>query len=279
MADIGESEELLVVGGAVIIGGISLGISYLFDSLARNQAQKAAYLHATPKFKSFGTDLYRHLNSQPSQQADVLVEGTVQKLDEFHMYSEKAGVSGAGRAVYTVQHYKVRNEASGGKWNHTSTTTENVCLSVPFNLKGQDGKVVRVESAHSANGFRGILSEAYKEDSTHEGKTLGDFAIDMTVNKIPMGKQVTELMLYFGAPFAGYGQAKLQSKFMNSDILFSPQEVSTSINSLISNNESMANVYRFLSWISFAVVGGVVVFIIVPKVINIVQEKSRGRRQ
>ena len=68
----------------------------------------------------------------------------------------------------------------------------------------------------------------------HEGKSLGDYAIDMTVNEIPMGKRVTELMLCFGSPLAGFGMAVVRTKnVVQSQVVFTPQEVSTSVQALI----------------------------------------------
>jgi hypothetical protein len=273
------ADSSLLIGGAVFVGGVSLGIGFLFSSLANSKAQRTAYLRGSPKFSSFGAELHQHLKSQPDHESNVLLEGTTQKLDGFHLYSERAGVIGAGRIVTTVEHYKTKDEYNKGRWINMSNTTENLCLSVPFNLKGVDGSVVRVENAHNSDGFRKILSVAYKDNITHEGKTLGDFAVDITINRIPMGKEVTELMLYFGVPFAGYGQAKLLSNSVDTSIVFSPQEVSSNIDSLISSNESVASLFRFFSWTFFAVAGGTVVFVIAPKLLQLIQRESEDERQ
>ena len=79
---------------------------------------------------------------------------------------------------------------------------------------------------------------------THEGKSLGDYAIDITVNEIPMGKRVTtELMLCFGSPLAGFGMAVVRTKnVLQSQVVFTPQEVSTSVQALIMKHEVVASI-------------------------------------
>lgn len=261
-----EDDEVaqLVVGFA--LGAASTAIGYLFRTLAANRAKKTEYLHHTPRFTSFGGELYSYLKQHPNQEALILLEGTVEQADEQKLYSEKAGVGGAGRSITTVQYYKMRNEYTQWKWVDSSRTTENLCLSVPFNLKGRDGYSVRVDNAHKADGFRSMLSVAYEDSASHEGKSLGDYAIDMTVNEIPMGKRVTELMLYFGSPLAGFGIATVQSKnLVQSQVVFTPQEVSTSVQALIMKHEVVASICRFLSWVFFVVAGGVVVFAVAPR--------------
>ena len=260
----GEEVAQLVAGFAA--GAASTAIGYLFRTLAANREKKTEYLHHVPRFTSFGSELYSFLQQHPNQQAHILVEGTVEPADDQKLYSEKAGVAGAGRSITTVQYYKWRNEYTQGKWVDTSRTTENLCLSVPFNLKGRDGYSVRVDNAHMADGFRSMLAVAYEDSVTHEGKSLGDYAIDMTVNEIPMGKRVTELMLYFGSPLAGFGMATVHSKnLLQSQVVFTPQEVSTSVQALIMKHEVVAAIFRFLSWVCFVVAGGAVVFAVAPR--------------
>ena len=105
---------------------------------------------------------------------------------------------------------------------------------------------------------------------THEGKSLGDYAIDMTVNEIPMGKRVTELMLCFGSPLAGFRIAVVRTKnVLQSQVVFTPQEVSTSVQALIMKHEVVASIYHFISWVFFAVAGGAVVFVVAPRLLGL----------
>ena len=265
-----ESDEAAAFLGAFVVGVTSTAIGFLFRNLSDNRAKKTDYLHHTPRFTSFGSELYSYLKKQPIQQAHVLLEGTVEQEGDQKLLSEKAGVGGAGRSITTVQYYKTRNEYTKWKWVDTSRTTENLCLSVPFNLKGRDGYSVRVESAHMSDGFRSMMSVVYEDNATHEGKTLGDYAIDMTVNEIPMGKRVTELMLCCGSPLAGFGMAVAQSKnFLQSQVVFTPGEVSTSVQALIMKHEIVASIYRFMSWVFFVVAGGAVVFVVAPRLLGL----------
>ena len=129
---------------------------------------------------------------------------------------------------------------------------------------------MRVESTHLANGFRNLMSVAYEDNVTHEGKTLGDYAVDMTVNEIPMGKRVTELMLHFGSPLAGFGMAAVHSKnFLQSQVVFTPEEVSTSVQALVMKHEAVTSIYRFISWVFFVVAGGAVLFIVAPRLFGL----------
>ena len=265
-----ENDEVAAFMGAFVVGVASTAIGYLFRNLSANRVKKTEYLHHTPRFTSFGSELYSYLKQHPNQQAHILLEGTVEQAGDQNLYSDKAGVGGAGRSMTTVQYYKMRNEYTQWKWVDTSRTTENLCLSVPFNLKGRDGYSVRVENTHLADGFRSMLSLAYEDSVTHEGKSLGDYAIDMTVNEIPMGKRVTELMLCFGSPLAGFGMAVVRTKnVVQSQVVFTPQEVSTSVQALIMKHEVVASIYHFISWVFFAVAGGAVVFVVAPRLLGL----------
>ena len=233
-------------------------------------AKKTEYLHHTPRFTSFGSELYSYLQQHPNQQVHVLLEGTVEQADDQKLYSEKEGVGGAGRSVTTVQYYKMRSEYTKWKWVDTSRTTENLCLSVPYNLKGRNGYLVRVESTYLANGFRNLMSVAYEDNVTYEGKALEDYAVDKTVNEIPMGKRVTEPMLHFGSPLTGFGMAAVHSKnFLQSQVVFTPEEVSTSVQALLMKHEAVTNIYRFISWVFFVVAGGAVLFIVAPRLFGL----------
>ena len=265
-----EMDEVAAFTGAFVVGVASTAIGYLFRSLSADRAKKTEYLHHTPRFTSFGSELYSYLQQHPNQQAHVLLEGTVKQANDQKLYSEKAGVGGAGRSVNTVQYYKMRSEYTQWKWVDTSRTTENLCLSVPYNLKGRNGYLVRVESTYLANGFRNLMSVAYEDNVTYEGKALEDYAVDKTVNEIPMGKRVTEPMLHFGSPLTGFGMAAVHSKnFLQSQVVFTPEEVSTSVQALVMKHEAVTSIYRFISWVFFVIAGGAVLFIVAPRLFGL----------
>ena len=82
-------------------GGRKWVVHYMYE-----WAEKTEYLHHTPWFTSFDSELYSYLQQHPNQQVHVLLESTVEQADDQKLYSEKAGVGGAGRSITTVHYYK-----------------------------------------------------------------------------------------------------------------------------------------------------------------------------
>ena len=161
----------------------------------------------------------------------------------------------------------------------TSRTTEDLCLSVPFHLRGRDGHSVQVENAHKSKGFRSMMSLAYGNSFTHKRKIRGDYATDMT-DWIPMTK-LTELMLRFGSPLAGFGIAVVQPNNFkgSSQVVFTPKEVSTSVQALILKHEDVASIYHYISWLFFVVAGGVLVFVVAPRLLCLCHRRREIQAQ
>ena len=170
--------EQQVVG--LVLGASSLLAGYFLRKLADLRVEEVSYLHHVPKFRNFG-QLREHLKSSPQQTADVLVEGTAEKLGNAGLYSEKAGLDGAARVVTTTRYSKIYHEETR-KWCDMSNTVENVNISLPFKLVDLQGSSIRVESVHAAGGFRQVLQHVYQEKTIPEQRSMGDYATNITLN-------------------------------------------------------------------------------------------------
>ena len=266
-------DQPLIAG--VFFGASSLIAGYILHKLSEMRAQEVSYLHLVPQFHDF-RQLKEHLKNSPEQKADVLVEGAVKKLGDAGLYSEKAGVDGAARLVTTTTYTKVYHEETQ-KWRDLSNTMENVRISLPFKLEDTAGNFVRVESVHSAGGFRQILQRVYQEKTLPEKRSTGDYATNITLREIPNGSLTREFLLVFGTTVAGYGSAVLQKQsFLSSgEIVFTPREVSSSIRSLISRNEMVANTLRFFSLVFLLGGGSILLITVTPAIIQFLTDSRR----
>ena len=266
-------DQPLIAG--VFFGASSLIAGYILHKLSEMRAQEVSYLHLVPQFHDF-RQLKEHLKNSPEQKADVLVEGAVKKLGDAGLYSEKAGVDGAARLVTTTTYTKVYHEETQ-KWRDLSNTMENVRISLPFKLEDTAGNFVRVESVHSAGGFRQILQRVYQEKTLPEKRSTGDYATNITLREIPNGSLTREFLLVFGTTMAGYGSAVLQKQsFLSSgEIVFTPREVSSSIRSLISRNEMVANTLRFFSLVFLLGGGSILLITVTPAIIQFLSDSRR----
>ena len=275
----GFSGAAIFVAGATAIGG-----SYLFQYLYNITAERAVNFRRTPKFSNFGPDLKNFLNSQPNQEAMILVEGSVEQYDNKTLTSLKGELSGAGRVALTTEYFKSKVENTENTWRDTSRTTENVRISVPFALRDSNNNVVVVEAVHNAIGFDQLLQMAYQEHLTDKGKTMGDYATGMTLQEIPISISTQEYLLVFGTKFGGYGRAALQNigtswlGGQNKIVKFYPEEVGSSIRNLIDSQELIARVFRWMSWVLFVGGGFVIVFLAAPFIWRIIQGRRPTRR-
>lgn len=263
-----------VIAG-VFLGASSLIAGYVLHKLSEMRAQEVSYLHLVPQFRDF-RQLKEHLKNSPEQKADVLVEGSVEKLGNAGLYSEKASLDGAARLVTTTTYTKVYHEESQ-KWHDLSNTMENVRVSLPFKLEDTAGNFVRVESVHNAGGFRQILQRVYQEKTLPEKRSVGDYATNITLREIPNGSLTREFLLVFGSTVAGYGSAVLQKQsFLSSgEIVFTPREVSSSIHSLISRNEMVASTLRFFSLVFLLGGGSILLISATPAIIKFLYPERR----
>lgn len=262
----------------VLIGGVSLLGGYVLRKVSELRDQEVAYIHQVPQFTDFAA-LRRHLKNAPSQRADVLLEGRVEKLGDAALVSEKSGLEGAARVVTTTTYTKVYNEESG-KWRETSRTEENMKASLPFKLEDPRGSWVRVEGVHTAGGFRSLLQRVYQDKRIPEQRSMGDFATNVvTLKEIPNGSLTRDYLLLFNVSLAGYGSAVLhnQSLFSSGEVVFTPSEVGDSIHGLIYRNEVMASALRVISVILLVAGGSVLVFSLTPLVVGLVN-RARERR-
>ncbi len=265
----------------LMLGAGSVALGYLLGKLGDLRAEEVSYLQGVPKFRDF-SKLREHLKNSPDQKADVMVEGKVEKLGNAALSSEKAGAEGAARIVSTTTYSKVWHEETS-KWRDIANTIENVNISLPFKLVDSQGGHVRVESVHSAGGFRQVLQRVFQEKTLPEQRSMGDFATSVALKEIPNGSLTREFMLVFGTPLAGYGCAVLSksSFFSGGEVTFTPVEVSSSITSLISRNETIAKTFKFLSFMFLVGGGTVLVLSAVPLLVGLVSNSSgaRGRQE
>ena len=64
--------------------------------------------------------------------------------------------------------------------------------------------------------------------------------------------------------------AAVHSKnFLQSQVVFTPEEVSASVQALVMKHEAVTSIYRFISWVFFAVAGGAVLFIVAPRLFGL----------
>ena len=262
--------EQQVVG--VLLGVGSLAVGYFFSKLATWSSQEVEHLKNVPRYYKF-SELERDLTNYSSGvQSNILVEGVVRK-DGTSLFSDAAGVDGAGKLVLTTDVRKVFNEEKG-KWEDRSDTLTNQSLSVPFKLVDRVGGAITVENVHQASGFRSIMQLVHQSKSSPEQRTVGDYATNVIINEIPTGSKVMEYMLIYGSSFAGLGDAMQVGTGNHSRIVFYPREVGRSISSLISRRELFAQMNSIIATV--LMVGGIalIVFAIIPLI-----QRHRRQRQ
>ena len=270
-----DAEHVLT---GLLLGGVSLLGGYILRKVSELREQEVSYLHQVPQFRDFSL-LKKHLKSSPGQRADVLVEGRVGKLGDASLLSDSSGLEGAARLVTTTTYTKVYNEESG-KWRDISNTVENMNASLPFKLEDSQRGWIRVESVHRAGGFRQLLQRVFQYEHVPEQRSLGDFATNVvTLKEIPNGTLTRDYLLLFNVSLAGYGSAVLQNQSLLSsgDVIFTPTEVARSINGLISKNEMMAGVMRFVSVVMLVAGGSILVFTLTPVIVRLVMRLREGR--
>lgn len=262
---------VFVAGAAAVCG------SYLFQYVYNITAERAVVFKRTPKFYSFGPDLKNFLSSQPNQEALILVEGSVEQYGDNPLTTFKGDrLTGAGKVVLTTEYFKTRVENTENTWRDTSRTTENVRVSIPFVLRDSTNSSIIVEAAHTAIGFDNLLQLVYQEHLTDKGKTAGDVVTGMMLQEIPTSIWNQEYLLIFGTKFAGYGRAALQD--MGQVVKFYPEEVGSSIKSLIDSQELIARAFRWLSRVCF--IGGIfmIVFVAAPLIWRFLHGRRSAHR-
>lgn len=260
------------------LGAASLFAGYVLRKIAEMRAEELSYLNHVPRFYDF-KQLKDHLKDSPSQSADVLLEGRVEKLDKV-LTSERSELEGVARLVTTTTNTKVLREQEGqpSRWRDISNTIENVNVSVPFKLVDASGNHVTVRAIHEAGGFRQILQRVWQEKVGPDSRSLGDFATNMTLREIPNGSLTREFLLVFGTSVGAYGNAVLESKSLwSSEVSFTPVEVNSSIRSLISRNEMILGTMKVFS-IIFLVGGGSILFFTAISLLYRFLERNESRR-
>ena len=264
----------------IALGASSLLAGWLLHNLSKSRSEALSYLQDVPKFTDLGK-LRQHLNECPDKQAEVLVQGEVKKLGSEALKSEKASTEGAARLVTTTIYRKVYNQNTD-KWTDSSSTIENVCVSVPFSLVDRRGNSLNINSVTKAGGFRLILERVWQNSTQPDSRSIGDFATNLTLKEIPNGTITREYLLVFGSTLGAHGVATLQNQSLISSgtITLVPTEVSASINGLIARNEMVVNTLKFLSMLLLIGGGSVLIFALVPMVLKAIgndKEQSKNR--
>ena len=154
-----------------------------------------------PGFRDF-VELKQHLSASPKQRGYVIVEGTVAKLADSSVRSEKAGVEGAARKVMTTYQGK------------TSTVSD---ISVPFLLVDPEGQSIKVTSVDRALRVGLVMEKIWDEPSTK-----------------PNIQATQELMLTFGTHLGLFGCALVEG----GKITLTPEEVDKSLSITIASRKS-----------------------------------------
>ena len=254
-----------------LVGAASILAGYILNELSQMRSKELSYLHLVPQFTNL-KELRNHLATIPDQTADVLVEGVVKKLGSEVQKSEKAGVEGVAKLVTTTSYKKVYHSQSN-KWNDVSSTIENLNVSIPFKLEDVKGNSINIQTIHNAGGYRQILNRVWQEKTIPEARSIADHATNITIKEIPNGTLTREFLLLFGTSVGAYGTATLQGNSLISSgtVTFTPTEVSSSIEGLITKNEVIVSTFKFFSVILLVGGGGVLFLSIIPLLRNALQ--------
>lgn len=247
------------MGAMLGVGAVAVG--YLLSRLAQWSEEEASDMKSASRYRDL-SELQRDLSRQKEGvKSRVFVEGVVRKdKNSVSLESEETGVSGAVKLVLTTSYRRVLNDSTG-KWEERSDTLTNQNLSVPFRLEDPRGNGLTVEQFHRCTGHRSVLKLVHQSKSGSEGRTLGDYASNVTVSQIPTGSLTREYMLLYGTTLAMLGEAvDTGSTVFTKSITFYPEKVGTSIGSLISDHEAMARAQQVVS--AVLIVGGTCVLVL-----------------
>ena len=186
----------VIPGGVLIAGGCAVYLYTLHK-----------YEPPASEFKDLAK-LKQHLSACEPGHSDpnVIVEGTVAKLAENSVRSEKAGIEGAARKVLSSSQGKI------------STVSD---ISVPFLLidTNSSGQSIRVTSVHHALRVSQVMERVWEEPSTKPG--------------VPVRR---ELVLTFGTRLGLFGRASLDGA---NEVTLVPKEVDESSAVTIAKRRSL----------------------------------------
>lgn len=259
-------EALFGVG----VGISSLCLGYVFHQFSQIRSKELSYLQLVPQFSNF-KKLRQHLSGCQDCSSEVLVQGVVGNAvgGKEALKSEKAGIEGVAKLVSTTFNKKVYNPTTD-RWNDSSNTIENLRISIPFELVDGGGYTATVQPIHNAGGFRRVLERVWQEKVPAESRSLGDYATSTALKELPNGSHTREFLLVLGTSIGVYGRATLQnhSVLSSGTVTLHPIEVGSSIEGLISRNEAIVGVLKFLSVLFVVGGGGILVLSAVPLVMR-----------
>ena len=208
--------------GKLCLGAVTGGVVIFSGYLIHRFALKT-YPKDTPTFTDF-EELQRHLTNSPTTSDTVAIKGTVEKLDQNVLWSEKAGAQGAARQVYTIY------------GPNQSKAKINMNISVPFKLVGINGTSVKVVSVHKAQRLVRIMQKVWEEPQRSKDAPF-----------------TCEYVLTYGTQLGAYGRAEMTTN----DVTFTPLEVDTTAEELL-HHRNVIKLFYELSSIGFLVLGGFV---------------------
>ncbi len=216
------------------------------------------------QFRDFH-ELRDHLWNCPGREANVLVEGKVEKLNNGAISSENTGIEGAAQKSSTVIQEYVYDRQTG--WCKTFRTTDHVNDSVPFKLVDTQGSPIRVKSVHRAHYLQGVLKQVFKQEKALPGLySKFDETFDDTSVTVPTFSTIQDNVLVFGTDLAGYGRAVLtESSYFGAGggkITFTPEEVSWTITIILVRRKFIARMFRIATTLCFGCAIFVPVFLI-----------------
>ena len=223
----------------------ALGLGYLLSRVSMWTSSETKRLQQRPAYYNFSRltdDLKKSSNGTLS---NVFVQGSAVKYQNG-LSVDGSGLDGAAKLVTTTMYTKVYN-LEKEKWDDRSETIVNQCVSVPFRLSDRSHHGIIIENIHNATNFKSILNIVNQSKTHPERRTLGDHATNMILQEIPNGSLTKEYLLLYGTDFAALGDAVQTGLNGSSNIVFYPQEVSSSIRSLISSREMIAQIEHLVS--------------------------------
>ena len=284
----GDTEYLL---GVV---SFAVGVTAIAGSYILKYLERLFYLSRTPRFSDFEL-LKSFLIAQPNHCSMVLIEGSVERLHRawaqlvlgesdsvYGMYTKADEAGSVTQIIAENFKFEVENQLDAPRITEYRTST-------PFAIRDSRKNIIVVRDIHKSIGFDKLLQLA--ENKRRSSGTIFNDRFQLIKEsgefpKTPIFMRYQEYILMFGTKFGSYGRASLQDIRVpyaemiaqQKIIIFSPEEVGLSINSLINSHKHFAQGLRWLSWMLFVGGGFIIVFIAAPFIWKYLQKRRSTQR-
>ncbi len=218
-----------ITGGAFLLGGLALSKSEEWIT--------ETPVHRAPQFGNF-IALSDYLRQCPGREANVLVQGRAEKLDNRTVSSLNTGIEGAARISVTVTQERAYSGSLLQTW-YSRARTENYEGSVPFTLAGTQRSYIRVQSIHTAEHFQELVTPDFKQEKALPG--LFSDTPPTSDTTVPTRTSIHESIMVFNTEFASYGSAVYDAT--REEVTFTPEIVGLSISRMLGNGR-----FRVLGW-------------------------------